>query len=290
MKEPDFAGFDLSSARVAVWGLGLMGGSLAMALNGKCAELVGIDKDPAVIALAVDRGVVQTATTDPRSGLDGADLIILAMPVCTILDVMADIPKLCKTPAVIIDLGSTKSEIMRAMAKLPERFAAVGGHPMCGKEKSTLENADANLFQGAAFGLVSLDRTPVAARQIAENLVAVLGAHPVWVDAEDHDRWVASTSHVPFLMASALAGCTPQEAAPLVSPGFRGAARLAKTDPGMMMDILATNTENVRHALAQFRAVLDRYDDLMEQEQYTELAGLFTIAADNLQALERKQS
>src|SRR5574338_1575611 len=170
MQEPDFAGLELSTARVVVWGLGLMGGSLALALRSKCARLVVIDNDPAVVALATERGVVDAAFVDPRAGLDGADLIILALPVRVILTALAELAELCSTPAVIIDLGPTKTQIVVAMQNLPKRFEPLGGHPMCGKEKSSLANADALLYQHAPFGLVALDRTGAAARRLAEEL------------------------------------------------------------------------------------------------------------------------
>jgi prephenate dehydrogenase len=189
-----------------------------------------------------------------------------------------------------MDLGSTKTDIVASMACLPPGWEAVGGHPMCGKAKSSLENADGALFRGATFALAAIEKTGALARRLAEDVVEAVGARALWVDAAAHDRSVAATSHLPFLMASALAACTPADAAALVGPGFRGAARLAASSAEMMVDILATNRENVRAALADFRARLDQYDNLLEAGDYAGLALQFAEAAERLRLFEPQSS
>lgn len=281
MDEPGFESDFLRASRVALWGLGLMGGSLAMALKDKCRELIGIDVDPSTVALARQRAIVNEAwlveevQAHPEDIFAGIDLIVLAAPVRTILKILEQLPLLCPGPAIVIDLGSTKQKIVSAMDRLPERFDPVGGHPMCGKEKSSLEFAEASIYQNAPFTLVKLERTTDRARRAAEDLARAAGARPVWSNAEDHDRWVATTSHVPYLLASALARVTPAEAAGLIGPGFRSAARLAGSSPRMMVDILATNTENVLSALRNVRIALEEYEKMLEAENYDELSGRF---------------
>ena len=165
MDEPGFESDFLSASRVVVWGLGLMGGSLALSLKGKCRGLVGIDADPATVKMAREREIVNTAwlvdevQAHPENALAGADLIVLATPVRAILAVLEQLPALCPGPAVVVDLGSTKQQIVAAMDRLPERFDPVGGHPMCGKEKFSLAYAEAEMYQGAPFALVGLERT-----------------------------------------------------------------------------------------------------------------------------------
>jgi prephenate dehydrogenase len=253
--------------RIAILGMGLMGTSLAMALQGKCTRLIGIDPDPAVIEYLNQQHVCDEAGSDPAALLLQADLIILAAPVQTIISLIHSLPLLHPGPAIVMDLGSTKTEILRAMQDLPERFDPIGLHPMSGKEKSGPMNADPAIFRNAPFALVPLERTSSETRTLAEHLALLVGARPLWLDSDTHDRWVAATSHVPFLVSSALAAATPLEAAPLVGSGFRSAARLAGTSTTMMMDILATNRSNILHSMHQTRIELEHLEKLiMDQD------------------------
>jgi prephenate dehydrogenase len=259
MKEPAFTRSDLlSSARVAIVGLGLMGGSLALALRGRCTELLGIDPDPNALALALELGAADRVSANPAELLPEADVIILAAPVLAILSLLQALPDLHPGSPIVLDLGSTKREIVQAMEALPARFDPLGGHPMCGKETNTLRSAEAGLFAGRPFAFTPLAHTSARARQLADELVAVLGARPLWLDAETHDRWAAATSHAPYLIANALSTATPLEAqAALAGSGYQSTTRIAATPPEIMGDILMTNRENVLAALAAFRAQLD---------------------------------
>ena len=265
--EDDFGSPDLLSAtRVAVAGLGLMGGSLAMALRGRCDTLLGVDPDPQAVRLAKQQGIVDRVSSDPAEILPQADLVILAAPVSGILDLLGKMDALHPGAAVVMDLGSTKRQIMAAMDALPERFDPLGGHPICGKEKASLVYADPGLYQGASFVLSRLPRTSTRACVLASQVVNAVGAHPVWLDPEAHDCWIASTSHLPYLLANALAQAAPGESAWLVGPGFRSTARLAGGFAPMMLDVLQTNRDFVLSALQQFRGELDRLEACLRQE------------------------
>ena len=165
-----------------------------------------------------------------------------------------------------MDLGSTKTAICQAYAGLPEHFDPVGGHPMGGKERGGLEYAEAAIFHGATFALTALPRTSPRARSVAEGLARLLGSHPVWMGAEAHDRWAAATSHLPYLLANALALATPLEARTLVGPGFRSTSRLAGGFTPMMLDVLLSNRENVLEAVGRFRKELDTLEKVLRQE------------------------
>lgn len=260
------------AARIAIVGLGLMGGSLALALRGKCAELLGVDKDPDVIQAAQQARVVDVASAHPETLLPRANVIVLAAPVRAILELLEQLPNLHPGPAVILDLGSTKETVLEAMDRLPPRFDPIGGHPMCGRERSSLANADAALYHGAAFALLPLERTTLRARRLAESLARAAGATPVWLDPKTHDRLAAATSHAPYLLANSLAAVTPPEAALLIGPGFRSSARLAGTPPGVMLDILATNRQNILEQLQRCRQRLEEIEACLSSGDETGLA------------------
>jgi prephenate dehydrogenase len=272
-------GFFLERACVAILGLGLMGGSLALALRGKVGRLIGIDPHPPTLELAARLQLADDLSATPEGVLSQADLVILAAPVRAILQLIEALPGLHPGAAVVIDLGSTKQDILQRMARLPERFEPLGGHPMCGKERSSLAEAEVTLYQGAPFAFVPLPRTTPRARAAAEALAGAVGARPLWLDEWAHDRWVAATSHLPYLLASALAACTPPEAAPLAGPGFRSTTRLASQPSGLMLDILATNRKNVLCALRRVHARLDLFEQLLEAEDYAALQGLLEEGA-----------
>ena len=258
------AGRNLAESSVAIVGLGLMGGSLAMALRGHCKSLLGCDLDQETLKLAREKEVVDVADSNLSAILPQADLIVLATPVRTILELLITISKYLREPVVIMDLGSTKTEIFQAMAALPPALDPIGGHPMCGKEKSGLENASGDLFIGAPFALTALSRTTQRARSLAEEMVQVIGAKPIWMEPEIHDEWVAATSHLPYLLSVALTNATPLEVSPLVGPGFQSATRMAASNPEMMRDIFLTNQDQVIMAIRRFITKLENLETLIK--------------------------
>jgi len=254
----------LADCKVAIVGLGLMGGSLALALRGHCSQMLGVDHDLPTLQLASQLAIFDQLSQNPAEILLRADLIVLAVPVLKIISYLNSLPALHPSGAVVLDLGSTKKAIINAMQELPDRFDPIGCHPMCGKETSSLANADAVIFQGAPFVLTPMERTSPLARRLALEICSVVGAQPVWIDAEVHDRWVAFTSHLPYLLANALAASIPEEAALLAGSGFRSTARLAGSSIEMMRDILLTNQAPVRRALNQVRDRLNLLSALLE--------------------------
>ena len=266
-KEPDFA-----NSNVAIWGLGLMGGSLAMALSGKCASLVGIDPDPQIVELAVASQAFTCVANTPQDVIADADLIVLAAPVRAILKQIAALPRLHPNPCVVLDLGSTKRQILDAMLALPARFEPIGGHPMCGNEHSSFQHADADLFVGAPFALVTLSHSSAKGRALAETCVKISGAQPLWMDAETHDQWTALTSHLPYVIANALTASIPADTSTLAGPGLRSSTRLAASSPAMMLDVLLTNRDFLLDALQIFRTNLDRLENDIRRENDTVLA------------------
>ena len=269
-------GFKLEDSKIAIIGLGLMGGSLALALKGKCAGLYGIDADRSTVELALAKGIVDQADTDPaRLGdLPQVDLMILATPVPAIISFIQHAPSLLEQPCIVLDIGSTKRDVLQAMASMPAYFDPIGGHPICGKEKSGLENAEATLYKSAPFVVTALDRTTSRARSAIQQIVAAIGANLIEMTAEEHDRILASTSHLPFLLSSALALATPLECIPFVGPGFRSTSRLAGTSSHMTIGILQTNRENVLNAILAFRNSLDSIEAALHDQDYAQLESI----------------
>jgi len=245
----------LAEGRVAVVGLGLMGGSLAGALRGRCRAVVGVARRTETIEAALARGLVDRGTADLASGVRQADVVILATPARAILHTLDEIGPLLPEGCLLMDLGSTKAQIVARMAALPGHVQPLGGHPMCGKEVSGIEAADPALYQGHIFVLTPLARTSEAALVQGCALVEAIGGRPLILPPERHDRLVAVVSHLPYLLACALVGTAEATASidPLVwgvaASGFRDTSRLAASDVTMMLDILLTNREPVLEAL-----------------------------------------
>lgn len=262
MSEGEFP--TLATARVAIVGLGLIGGSLALALRPHCATLLGVDPDPQARAWAQRRARFDAVAADPAAVLPQANVVLLAAPVSAILRLIPRLPRWVPGPALVLDVGSTKGAIAQALAQLPPPLQAVGGHPMAGKALAGAKHAEATLFQGAPFALVDLPNTGPLAQRLALDIVAALGAHPVWIEASAHDEAVAAVSHLPYLLALALTLATPEEAAALLGPGFRSASRLAGSPPNLMADIVGHNLPALRHALARFRQSLAKVEAALE--------------------------
>ena len=276
------AGFSLKNSTVGIIGLGLMGGSLAMRLKGQCARIIGIDSHLPTLELALSKNIIDQAEAlfpslagrgargEGWAGL-GVDILILAIPVPSILNLIQQLPSIISSPCIIMDIGSTKRDILQVMSNLPESFDPIGGHPICGKEKLGLENADPNLYQNTPFVITSLARTTQRAKSAAQQIVSAIGANLIEMTAQEHDRILASTSHLPYLLASTLSDSTPQDFAPLIGPGFRSTSRLAGTPSHMMLGILKSNRENVLNAIRNFSDSLHEIESALQDENYTQL-------------------
>lgn len=279
----DDSNFNLATSRIAIIGLGLMGGSLALGLRGKCAALYGCDPHPSTLELALSQHIIDYADSDPAKLPPDIDLVILAAPVPSIIALIHQLPITISHPCIVMDLGSTKKQIVEAMSRLPERFDPIGGHPICGKEKLSLANAERTLYYAAPFLLTPLERTSPRALSAANQIIEALGAKAKVLDAVDHDRILASTSHLPFLISSALALATPQNIAPFVGPGFKSTSRLAGTSSSMMLGVLQSNRENVLNALHKMQTQLAEIESALSSEDFTKLETILNEAQSKYQ-------
>lgn len=269
----------LKDATIAIIGLGLMGGSFGLALKERKIgrHVWGVDHRAGIIERAVELGAIDGGATDAANVVADSDIVVLATPVRVIIRLVRQIGTHLKPGCLVLDLGSTKRDIVEAMAALPAGIEPVGGHPMCGKEVAGIWAAEASLYEGALFLLTPLERTSPAALTLAEALVESIGATPVIIDARRHDRLVAAISHLPYLAAVMLVSAAAEVAAedalawPLAASGFRDTSRLAASDVTMMHDILVTNREHVGEMLQRYRRRLNELIELVENGHDDEL-------------------
>jgi prephenate dehydrogenase len=172
--------------RVAIIGLGVIGGSLGMALLAKGNyEVVGIDRDPVTVRLALETGAVSAGTTDRLNGVKQADIVVLAIPVGDLADLAREIAPSISSEAIVTDVGSTKAEVVALLEEIfPSRF--VGGHPMTGSERSGIEGAELYLFENAIYVLTPTARTDSEALQKIQEMVADTGAISCFISPDDH--------------------------------------------------------------------------------------------------------
>ncbi len=259
----------LEDCQVSVVGLGLMGSSLAGALRGRCRSVVGVARRPEAVQAARERGLVDHATVDLAEGLQAADVVVLALPVRAILRQLPAIGPLLAPGCLLMDLGSTKAEIVAAMGDLPAEVQPLGAHPMCGKEVSGLDAADPGLYTGCTFILSPLARTSAAAVDLGCALARAAGAQPLVLAPERQDFLVATLSHLPYLLACGLVATADATTSAdpaawqIVAGGFRDTSRVAGSDVTMMLDILLTNREEVLRAVEVFGAQLERLARLL---------------------------
>ncbi|MFQ5875485.1 MAG: prephenate dehydrogenase [Dehalococcoidia bacterium] len=258
--------------RVTIIGLGLIGGSLGMALNREELseiEIVGYDEDRKAVSRATKLKAIDRGERDVYHAVRGAQIVIIATPILAIQQVMKEIGPQLGAGCVVTDTGSTKVQIMAwADEYLPSSVDFVGGHPMAGKEVSGIENADPDLFVDATYCIIPSSRASSRAVNLVNGLVERVGAVPFFPSAEEHDGLVAGISHLPLIISSALISATANSASwrelyKLAASGFTDATRLASSDPVMSADICLTNQEAIRHWIDRLIAQLEDYKKLI---------------------------
>jgi prephenate dehydrogenase len=268
--------------RVAIVGTGLMGASVALAARRCGDDVVGWDPDPAALAAAVERGAVTAAATlDDAVG--GAELVVVAAPIAQLASTVAAVLA-ASGDAAVTDIGSTKASVVKAANGSP-RF--VGGHPICGSESRGPENASAGLFEGATWFLTPVAHTDPGRHRLVHGFVSDLGATPVAIDADAHDRLVAMTSHVPHVLANIVANQTGASRVeghePLAHAGgsLRDMTRIAGANPRIWVDIFLDNAAAIRDALAEHRRRIEQVESALDQGDAGYLARWIGEASGN---------
>ena len=261
--------------RLAIVGLGLIGGSLGLALkraNWQQSEVVGYVRRHEAGSLALKLGVVDRVESTLSETVKGANIVIIATPILAIKDIFSQIASDLSDDSIVTDTASTKLQVMRwAEELLPREINFVGGHPMAGKETSGISAATADLFNNCTYCLIPAPRTKPAAVQTVKGMVKELGAIPLAIGAREHDRLVAGISHLPLLLSVALVSATTkdpswQQMSCLAASGYRDLTRLASGNPEVNADICLSNSAAIVSWIDAFSEELQRLRKLVADE------------------------
>ena len=249
--------------RVALIGTGLVGASLGLALRplAEIAEVVGFDEDPAGLEIALQRGAIDRAAVSAAAAAEGADLVILAVPVSAIAAAAAEVGPVLRPGSILTDVASVKSAIVGQLeAAVGAGVHVIGGHPMAGSHEAGAAHASGELFVGATYLLTPTVGTDPGAYRKLHGLVGRIGARALAVDPEHHDALVAVISHLPQLAATTLMNLAADRAREehaglllLAAGGFRDATRVAASDPNLWLDICAQNRDAIVAVLDEYR-------------------------------------
>lgn len=284
---PESPSFDT----VAILGMGLIGGSLGMALRvGRVArQVIGVARREATVRETLQAGAADRMTLDPVAAARAADLVVLAMPVLSVPAAAREVAHVLREGAIVTDVGSTKAWLERRLPEaLPPGAVYVGGHPMAGSERAGIAAARADLFQGATYVLTRPPGCPEAAVARLAEMAERIGARPVVMDAAEHDRVVARVSHLPHVVAAALAAAvaardpslSTEQLQALAAGGFRDSTRIAASPPEMWRDVCLTNREPLLAALADLEVGLAAFRAAVEEEDGEALMDLFAQGAE----------
>ncbi len=273
----------ITDANILIVGLGLMGGSLAAALSPHCAHISGQDQDPDALQFALSQDWISQALP-LQTDLTQFDWIILALPVRASITWLRTNASSLTSPAILLDLCSTKSEITQVMQSLPTNLFAIGGHPMCGKETNGIHAAQADLFQEKKFILTPLPDQETNFLPYIFEMIDLIGSIPILLDPLQHDQIVAQVSHLPHLLATTLITTTQSlaEDTPktweLTASGFESTTRIAGSDPTMRLDILLTNQAAILTSLEKFQAQLTQLQTALKTQDESFLFEYLTQA------------
>lgn len=284
--------------RIAILGLGLMGGSLGRALKqrGFGGVVSGYARRPETREYAVAQGVVDEAWAEPGAAVRGADMVVVCVPILTTGEVLDACLADLSAPVVVTDVGSTKDWVCREAARILAGLAPfVGSHPICGSERQGVEAGRADLYEAATVVVTPGDGVAqAAAAAVVTSMWERVGARVVRMAPWDHDQMLARTSHLPHMIAALLAAVVGRGdiAAEAVEPycgsGFRDTTRVAGGGPEVWLDILRTNVEAVANELSEYREMLDYLIRCLREGREQEVESFLVYAKQARDALTRE--
>lgn len=241
--------------RVTIVGLGLIGGSLGMAIRRRrlAKQVVGVSRRPSTLRRAKRCGAIDLGTTDGEAAVQDAEVVILATPVDAVVPTAMQLAAACRPGSILSDVGSSKAHIVRTLERtLPRHLAFVGAHPLAGSEQRGFGAARPELFDGSLCIVTRTPRTPMAALQAVKRLWAPLVRRILIMDPERHDRLLAAVSHVPHLVAACLTTSTSRDGLAVAPRSFLEMTRIAKSEPDLWDDIFLSNRRAVLAAMRAF--------------------------------------
>ena len=275
--------------RLALIGCGLMGGSFALALReaGLVQHITGFSASEKTRQRAVGLKVIDQACSSVAEAVQGADLVLLAVPVGAMQSSFAAMRDALASQALLMDVGSTKCDVIAAaQTHLGDRLNCfMPAHPIAGKEVAGIEHAEATLYHERRTILTPLPQNSIRQIKMASEVWTAIGSHVSHMTPEAHDATFAAVSHLPHLLAFAAVNALtaqPQGAAflEMAGPGFRDFSRIAASDPAVWRDILSANQSEVLTQMAHFRAALDQFENVLKQDNTAALQQLIQQASD----------
>jgi len=278
--------------QVTILGVGLLGGSIGLALRSAApgCRIVGYGHRRQSLDKAREIGLVDAAELDPAAAVAGSDLVVLCTPVATFEQLLGHIAPALSPQALVTDVGSTKRSVVRsAESLLPKTVESVGSHPIAGSEKRGVDFSRADLFSNQLCILTPTAKTSREALRHIEQFWTLLGMRIARLSPRDHDRLLADVSHLPHLLAAALVAMQKDAALDLCGKGFLDTTRIAGGDGGLWRDILLDNADNLRAGLARLRSQLSAVEKMLNAKSGDALRDWLDAAADRRQRLLEKK-
>ncbi len=289
-----------ASLRVAIVGTGLVGASLGLALRrlDGVVTVVGFDRDPEQLAVALRRGAVASAADSAAQAVAGADIVVLAVPVSAIPGAAGEVGPAMRAGAILTDVASVKAPVVESLEQAAgPGVHVIGGHPMAGSHEAGAAHASGELFVGATYLLTPTVGTDPGAYRRLHALVAAIGARPLAVDPAHHDAIVAVISHLPQLAATTLMNLAADRARSehaglllLAAGGFRDATRVAASDPDLWLDICEQNRDAIVGVLDDYRERIGALRSAVDLGDATTLRRVLADARAARRALPGKET
>lgn len=278
--------------RVTIVGVGLIGGSLGLAIKKRqlAKEVIGLSHKHSSLVSAIKSQAIDVALTDLPQALHNADLVILATPVNTIIELLPQIAKHLRRGAMLTDVGSVKGEIVDAVQKyLPNPGFFVGSHPLAGSEKKGADFARADLFEQSMCIMTPLESTNNVVKEKIKHFWTTLGAQVKFLSPEEHDEILAYISHLPHVLVYGLMETVPSNVLEYAAQGFKDTTRIASSSPQMWHDICLTNSKKIIKSLDELIKNLGLIRKAISNRDQKMLIEYFTKAKEKRDALQPKE-